>query len=354
MLLAIERSTTRSFGEMVSARSQASEFLRLFAGPNSSFYRAVVESADQRDLKIATGFVGAALEGFIQYVESGLYESVRSERATGIEGDAGVQRARKNLESLIADGKKFTYGNFASMGRYGLPEAYSSEFVAWYTRAKGAIESLFGSDSAPASVFNRGGQIQLIDNDSGKFELAMSHWLGALTAGLGILKEDAFGELVGNASAPGSFSNKVFVVHGRSEAAKNELEILIREFGLDPVVLHRQPDEGQTVIEKFEKHSDVGFVFVLLTPDEISYLRDEDSLPDGNRKKEFRARPNVIFEFGYFVGKLGRSRVCCIYTGDVTLPTDISGLLYKQFHTNIEEVGHSIRKELSAAGYSLK
>jgi len=38
---------------------------------------------------------------------------------------------------------------------------------------------------------------------------------------------------------------------------------------LEPIVLHRQPDEGKTIIEKFEKHEDVGYVFILLTPDAI-------------------------------------------------------------------------------------
>jgi len=40
------------------------------------------------------------------------------------------------------------------------------------------------------------------------------------------------------------------------------------EVGLQPIVLHRQPDEGLTIIEKFEKHSDVSFA-LLLTPDDV-------------------------------------------------------------------------------------
>jgi predicted nucleotide-binding protein len=148
-------------------------------------------------------------------------------------------------------------------------------------------------------------------------------------------------------------SKKVFVVHGRDEVAKTNLEIFLREIGLEPVVLHRQADEGLTIIEKFEKHSDVGYAFILLTPDEVAYLVSEEGKPDAERRKEFRARPNVIFEFGYFVGKLGRSCVCCLYTGDVALPSDVSGMIYKKYHKGIEEVAYSITKDLRAAGYSI-
>lgn len=150
-----------------------------------------------------------------------------------------------------------------------------------------------------------------------------------------------------------SASKKVFVVHGHDEAAKTSLEVLLREIGLDPVVLHRQADVGQTVIEKFEKHSDVDYAFILLTPDEVAYLRSEEEKEDKNRKKELRARPNVIFEFGYFVGKLGRSRVCCLYTGDVSLPSDVNGMIYKRYQNSIEEVAYSIIKDLKASGYAV-
>lgn len=77
-------------------------------------------------------------------------------------------------------------------------------------------------------------------------------------------------------------------------------------------------------------------------------MSNEDSSPDNERKKEKRARPNVIFEFGYFIGKLGRNRVCCLYTGGVTLPSDLSGFVYKQYHSSVEEVAYSIQKDLKA------
>lgn len=148
-------------------------------------------------------------------------------------------------------------------------------------------------------------------------------------------------------------TNRVFVVHGRDEVAKTSLEVFLHEIGLEPVVLHRQADEGMTIIEKFEKHSDVGYAFILLTPDEVAYLAAEEGKADGERSKELRARPNVIFEFGYFVGKLGRSRVCCLYTGNVSLPSDVSGMVYKRYERSIEEVAYSVIKDLKASGYTV-
>jgi len=156
------------------------------------------------------------------------------------------------------------------------------------------------------------------------------------------------------ATAPGTLSRRVFIVHGHDEKAKGQLEVLLTEFGLEPVVLHRQADEGKTIIEKFEKHSDVGYAFILLTPDDIAFSATQEKLSDAERRYEYRARPNVIFEFGYFVGRLGRGNVCCLHTGNVTLPSDVQGVIYKSFASNIEEVAYAVSKELKARGYQLK
>jgi hypothetical protein len=92
----------------------------------------------------------------------------------------------------------------------------------------------------------------------------------------------------------------------------------------------------------------------LITPDDMAYTIDQDALPDGSRKKEKRARPNVIFEFGFFVGKLGRERVCCLHKEGVVLPSDLSGLVYKKIDGSVESQGMAIIKELKAAGYKIQ
>lgn len=148
-------------------------------------------------------------------------------------------------------------------------------------------------------------------------------------------------------------TNKVFVVYGHDHALKNDLEIFLKNIGLEPIALHRQPDEGLTIIEKLEKYTDVQYSFVLLTPDDVGYSIEELQKLEKGRTLEYRARQNVIFEFGYLIGRLGRNRVCCIYKEKVTLPTDISGLLYKKVNTSIEDIGYPIIKELKTAGYQL-
>jgi predicted nucleotide-binding protein len=69
---------------------------------------------------------------------------------------------------------------------------------------------------------------------------------------------------------------------------------------------------------------------------------------------EYRSRQNVIFEFGFFIGKLGRRNVCCIYKEGVILPSDLNGLIYKKVNKSIEEVGLFLMKEFKGAGLDVK
>lgn len=141
----------------------------------------------------------------------------------------------------------------------------------------------------------------------------------------------------------GNDSKKVFVVHGRDKTALLETESLLRRIGLEPIVLHRMANNGMTLIEKFEKFSDVKYAVVLLTPDDIGALNED--YPN----YRFRARQNVIFEMGFFYGKLGRSNVCCIYKSNVELPSDIDGVAYLPYNQSVEEVEMALLRELKAA-----
>lgn len=122
-------------------------------------------------------------------------------------------------------------------------------------------------------------------------------------------------------SAPAS--NKVFVVHGHDNAAKESTARFLEKIGLQPIILHEQPSSGRTVIEKFENYaSDIAFAVVLLTPDDIGGVATQPS------SQKSRARQNVVLELGYFMGRLGRLRVCALHKGGVELPSDYQGVLY--------------------------
>ncbi len=156
--------------------------------------------------------------------------------------------------------------------------------------------------------------------------------------------EVARAPVVLDAEDSGSQRRTVFVVHGHDDALKEAVaRVLERVADVDVVILHEQADGGSTIIEKFERHAQkASFAVVLLTPDDAVSSAQEGST-------ERRARQNVILELGYFVGRLGRARVCALRKGDVALPSDYLGVLYKA----VDAGGawkYELAKELRAAG----
>jgi predicted nucleotide-binding protein len=121
-------------------------------------------------------------------------------------------------------------------------------------------------------------------------------------------------------------ARSVFLVHGQDSAAENLTARFIEKLELKLIVLHEQPSQGRTIIEKFQDYANVAFAVVLLTPDDRGGPRGAafDS-------QNHRARQNVIFELGYFIGRLGRNRVCALYTEGVEIPSDYSGVVFIKF-----------------------
>lgn len=139
-------------------------------------------------------------------------------------------------------------------------------------------------------------------------------------------------------------SKKVFIIHGHNEAKRRELEKLIEGFGLVPVVLGDKSNQGMTIIEKFEYYaSECGFAFALFTPDDIIQT------DDGNQY--FQARPNVIFELGWFYSHLGRARTCIISqeSDKNNIFSDLQGVMRILFNQNVEECYLQIKRELESA-----
>jgi predicted nucleotide-binding protein len=140
-------------------------------------------------------------------------------------------------------------------------------------------------------------------------------------------------------------NRKVFVVHGHDEGALQAVARFLDTIGLKAIVLREQPDQGRTIIEKFEAYArEVGFAVVLLTPDDLGGAA-------ATAAQAARARQNVIFELGYFVGSLGRGRACLLRKGDVEIPSDLFGVIYSDFDHPAESWKVKLARELKAGEF---
>jgi predicted nucleotide-binding protein with TIR-like domain len=198
---------------------------------------------------------------------------------------------------------------------------------SWAIRAEAALVEIFGPANSRVTRF------QAIMNEGGWNQINRLRVAQRLR---GIVESARKDFLEGHAPAPQGTDDtepgspdpaygdgkSVFVVHGRDEGAKESVARFLHKLGLKPVVLHEQPNKGGTVIEKFEANAAVDFAVVLLTPD------DEGNILGFPNEKKPRARQNVILELGYFVGRIGRGKVCALYKGGVELPSDFNGVIY--------------------------
>ncbi len=204
------------------------------------------------------------------------------------------------------------------------------------------------ADDYRGIVFAFGGGNELLFKQIEDFHDDVQHKLRRLAS----LREQLplFGEppaMPARPEAPSAeVGTTVFVVHGHSEAFKQQVaRFLDAATDLEPIILHEQANSGRTIIEKFEDHaSRAAFAVVLLTGDDDGGVR-------GSGERRPRARQNVVFELGFFIAALGRSKAAALYEEGVELPSDMSGILY----TPLDAGGAwklALAKELQAAGLS--
>ena len=144
--------------------------------------------------------------------------------------------------------------------------------------------------------------------------------------------------------------SEVFIVHGHDEEMKNIAEEFILTLGLKPVIFHKELNHSRTIIQKLKDLSDVNFAIILLSGDDYGFSRFTK-----NDSSKLRARQNVIFEMGYFIGKIGQNRTFTLFKSseNFEFPSDLAGVLYEPLD---EEGDWKIKliEELKLIGYDLK
>jgi predicted nucleotide-binding protein len=138
-------------------------------------------------------------------------------------------------------------------------------------------------------------------------------------------------------------TNKVFLVHGHDDATLNAVALFLRTIGLDPIILRQRPNSGRHLLTKFREESEgASFAVVLMTPD------DEGGIA-GKTERHLRARQNVVFELGFFIGKLGPANVAALMKGNVEKPSDFHGIGYIEFD-DLGRWKNDLARELHHAG----
>ncbi len=127
----------------------------------------------------------------------------------------------------------------------------------------------------------------------------------------------------------------------------------MEKLGFEAVILHERPNKGRTIITKFrEEAADIGFAVVVMTPDDLGK-------PNDASEAKLRARQNVVFELGFFIGALGPERVAAMVKGDIERPSDFDGVVYisldkGDWPTKLGEFAEPEGQELQAAGYEIE
>ena len=148
--------------------------------------------------------------------------------------------------------------------------------------------------------------------------------------------------------------NTVFVVHGRNEKLRIAMFDFLRAIGLKPLEWDQavslagdgSPYIGEVLDTAFDSAQ---AVVVLLTPDEVTYLRpDLVGSDDPETKPETQARPNVLFEAGMAFGHDAKHTVI-VEIGSLRPFSDIGGRHSVRLNNDAES-RKSLVQRLKTAG----
>lgn len=234
-------------------------------------------------------------------------------------------------------------------------ERGSDKFEKWRRNTRIAVENTFSNELSKIKDFTEIEYLpSVLNTHTTAYELQQhyANGLGKVAARLKSMIEeiqeyweDEDQDSTSPIAQDGRSTNTrgIFVIHGRDNETKETVARFLEHLDLEVILLHEQSNQGQTFIEKVEQHAQVGFAVALLTPDDVGALQEDVE----NLKP--RARQNVIFEFGYFIGRIGRKRVCALAKGDVEIPSDYAGVIY----ISLDDAGRwktELVKELKDAG----
>ncbi|MBC1231722.1 nucleotide-binding protein [Listeria booriae] len=192
-------------------------------------------------------------------------------------------------------------------------------------------------------IFNK---IKTLNNLASQLMDIKKYYVGESEREDGLLSKPAYQRLceyVENLKkeANRELSSYVFVIHGHS-ADISELKSTLKLMDKNPIFIKDLDNNNTSFIEKIENYSCVKYAVALLTPDDWGATKESNQLV-----LRGRARQNVIFELGYFFGKIGRDKTICLVKDGVEIPSDLDGCSNLKYKENMNEILVELKKYLS-------
>ena len=259
------------------------------------------------------------------------------------------QRAYERLKELDAE---------AAAASYSWKD--TGEFTEWKQTVQSALRRLFGTKCEQLQAFNKVKYTPSVFVSGMPDSVFQNRFMDGIRSARAIIRsavtefEDYELEPSSSVDPTATTSKsddsakvvrKIFVVHGHDNEMKQTVARFLERLDFEAIILHEQASGGNTIIEKFERNSDVSYAVVLLSPDDVGAPKDKKD------ELQPRARQNVVLELGYFIGRLGRSHVCPLMRGPLEIPSDVHGVVYVPFKG--EEWKFHLVKELKHLGFDI-
>lgn len=219
----------------------------------------------------------------------------------------------------------------------------SSQFKSWKNRTERYLYNNYGEGSIELKQFNSiRFSLTAFTSYTEKYRFVEACHNG-LKVALEMLNDLKRSSEVSDLDNIHSYDHKnVFIIHGHDGELKESVARTLEKFSINPIILSEQENSGQTIIEKFENSSDVGCAIALFTADDKGKGKNQSKYKD-------RARQNVVFETGYFMGKIGRERLIIIADRGIEIPSDLQGVLW----TDSTNWKFDLAKQLKTIGYDI-
>lgn len=126
-------------------------------------------------------------------------------------------------------------------------------------------------------------------------------------------------------------AKRVCVTYGRDKIMNKQVVSLIRELGINPIVMQDKAHSQKPVAQFYTENPDIGFVVAILSADDWVY-------PKNGKPKDalMYADQRVVFHLGFWIGRLGRNHVFALYYDQRSFrwPTEHFDVIYTPLDRN--------------------